>query len=188
MEFNIVLQCNRTGKPHSCRNDNASAANLRKGIDSISKSLCIEEYSVTYTITDALAGEPDPAVRNSAHISVGSRVLARVTLEGREVPLRSNFCEELASSMNCGRQEGSGLAEYLSGLIALLCMLFPLEMVILSGRDLPAGKGEQELNRRIGSKMPHSPMPILKILRPALHSSGAAAMAAQVRRRVLAAL
>lgn len=147
-----------------------------------------EEYSVTYTITDALAGEPDPAVRNSAHISVGSRVLARVTLEGREVPLRSNFCEELACSMNCGRQEGNGLAEYLSGLIALLCMLFPLEMVILSGRDLPAGKGEQELNRRIGSKMPHSPMPILKILRPALHSSGAAAMAAQVRRRVLAAL
>ena len=147
-----------------------------------------EEYSVTYTITDALAGEPDPAVRNSAHISVGSRVLARVTLEGGEVPLRSDFCEELACSLNYGQQGGSDLAEYLSTLIALLCMLFPLEMVILSGRDLPAGEGEQALNRMIGSKMTHPRMPKLKILRPARRSSGAAAMAAQVRRRVLVAL
>lgn len=149
-----------------------------------------EEYSVTYTITDALSRETDPAVRNSAHISVGSRVLAGVTLDGAEIPLRSDFCEELADALGYTPQESTGgmdLVEYLTSLIAMLCMLFPLELIALSGRALPAGEAEQMLTRKIGSKMKHSPMPVLKFLRPAQHSSGTAVMASQLRRRVLAA-
>ena len=149
-----------------------------------------EEYSVTYTITDALSREKDPAVRNSAHISVGTRVLAGVMLDGAEIPLRSDFCEELADALGYTPQDSTGgmdLLEYLTNLIAMLCMLFPLEMIALSGRDLPAGEAEQLLARKISSKVKRCPIPALKFLRPAQHSSGTAVMASQLRRRVLGA-
>lgn len=147
-----------------------------------------EEYSVAYTVTHALAEEADLDARNSAHISVGSRVLARVTLNGADIPLRSDFCEELACALEerNGRAAGEiSMVEYLSRLIAMLCMLFPLDTVFLSGKALPGGETEQELHQSTGKMLTHSHMPRLKILRPAPRENGSAVMAAQVRKRAL---
>ena len=147
-----------------------------------------EEYSVAYTVTHALAEEADLDARNSAHISVGSRVLASVTLNGMDIPLRSDFCEELACTLNQRdghTLEGIPMVEYLSRLIAMLCMLFPLETVFLSGNGLPGGETEQELPRRTGEMLPLGRMPRLKFLRPAPQGSGSHVMAAQMRKRAL---
>lgn len=147
-----------------------------------------EEYSVSYTVTHALAEEVDLDARNSAHISVGSRVLTRVTVNGMDIPLCNNFCEELADAME--RQDGRsmeqrGLMEYLSRLIAMLCMLFPLETVFLSGKSLPEGHIEVQLNDGVHRILKRGSIPKLKILRPLSRENGSAVMAAQVRKLVL---
>ena len=147
-----------------------------------------EEYSIAYTVTHALTEEVDLDARNSAHISVGSRVLASVKLNGVDIPLRRDFCEELSSALE--QQEGSAgngpsMVEYLSTLIAMLCMMFPLETVFLSGKSLPEGRTEQELNQKINQVMNRSNMPRLKFLRHVSRERGSAVMAAQVRKRVL---
>ena len=147
-----------------------------------------EEYSVVYTVTNALAEEADLDVRNSAHISVGSRVLASVTVNGRDVPLRSGFCEELSDALerrNRQHTDEAGMAEYLSWLVAMLCMMFPLKTVILSGKAIPEGQTEAEMHQRIGQILRPENMPIFRFLRPPERKNERVVMAAQVRRRIL---
>lgn len=147
-----------------------------------------EEYSVVYTVTNALAEEKDLDVRNRAHISVGSRVLASVTVNGADVPLRSGFCEELSDALERRtgqRTAGAGMAEYLSWLIAMLCMMFPLETVILSGKAIPEGRTEEQMHQRISQILNPENIPTLRFLRPPAQKNERVVMAAQVRRRVL---
>ena len=147
-----------------------------------------EEYSIAYTVTHALAEEVDLDARNSAHISVGSRILASVTLNGVDVPLRNDFCEELACAMEQrdGRSnDRPGVVEYLSWLIAMLCMMFPLDTVFLSGTALPEVPAEQHLYQRISTIWNSGNLPQLKFLRSVPRESGSAAMAAQLRKRAL---
>lgn len=147
-----------------------------------------EEYSVAYTVTHALTENIDLDARNSAHISVGSRVLASVTVNGMDIPIRNDFCEELGCALEKrDGQTGSetGKVEYISWLIAMLCMMFPLETVFLSGKVLPEGYTEEDLYQRIGQIRKTDKMPDLKLLRQPPRKSGSAVMAAQVRRRAL---
>ena len=105
-----------------------------------------------------------------------------------DVPLRKDFCEELACAME--RRDGwkadrTGLVEYLSWLIVMLCMMFPLETVFLSGKAMSEAWTEQELYQRIDQILSRGKIPKLKFLRPASLESGSAVMAAQVRKRAL---
>ena len=147
-----------------------------------------EEYSIAYTVTHALAEEVNLDARNSAHISVGSRVLANVTLDGRDIPLRNDFCEELSCALEQRNGEtvsSGGMVEYLAWLIAMLCMMFPLDTVFLSGKALPEASAEQYLYQRISTIWNSGKLPKLKFLRSVPRESGSAVMAAQLRKRAL---
>ena len=149
-----------------------------------------EEYSVVYTVTNALAEEADLETRNSAHISVGSRVLANVTLEGREVPLRSDFCEELAAVLDPGQaseepRDWQSVMACLAGLIATLCIIFPLETVFLSGTALPGEGAAEDLHRLASRKVPGGQVPQLKFLNSGQLPDGNVVMARQVLRKIL---
>lgn len=148
-----------------------------------------EEYSLRYTVTNALVQEQDLDTKNSAHISIGNRVLAQITLEGREVPVRSGFCEELMPVMSRAYaeygSEPARLTSYLVNLIALLCTLFPLDTVFVSGSLLPSEETVQELQLRTQQKLPHGQVPQLKFLRPEPPKDGNVVMARQVLRKIL---
>ena len=149
-----------------------------------------EQYSVTYTVTNALSKEEDADARNSAHISVGSRVMASVILEGRPVPVRNNFCEEFALATrqkDIQRETGnwSMLLQYLGDLVAVLCLLFPLETVFFSGPDLPPENVAEELCRLAERKLPQGQLPQLKFLRPVPARDGSTVLARQVLRKIL---
>ncbi len=151
-----------------------------------------EEYSVTYTVTNALAREADLDARNSAHISVGSRVMASITLDGREVPMRKNLCEGLALAANQGAngkdcRDGSAVIHSLADLIVILCMLFPLETVFLSGAALQPDGVVQNIHRFTSQKLPREQMPRLKFLMPEPIKDGNMVMARQVLRKILIA-
>lgn len=143
-----------------------------------------EEYSLTYTVSNALAQEADTEARNSAHISVGSRVLARVTLEGREVPLRSSFCQELLPALDqADSAPTQSLLEGLMQLILLLCTLFPLDTVFLSGAALPGENALEHLTQQVARTLNQAPR--LRFLHPESPGEGTAVMARQVLRKAL---
>lgn len=149
-----------------------------------------EQYSVSYTVTNALTQEVDPDLRNSAHISVGSRVMASVTLEGRNVPIRSTFCEEFAAAVNPELTSGevidwATLRQYLGNLIAMLCMLFPLETIFLSGVSLPPEESVDELHMLTKQQFPKGQLPHLKFLQPAPVTNNSIVIAEQVLRKIL---
>lgn len=149
-----------------------------------------EQYSVVYTVTNALSKEVDLDARNSAHISVGSRVIASVTLDGREVPIRKNFCEEFAvatepEGAEAGNDDWQRLLQYLGNLITMLCLLFPLETVFLSCAKLPPEEAAEDLRRLTRGRIPPGQLPQLKFLRSASAKGGSAALAQQVLRKIL---
>lgn len=168
----------------------AASITLREALMTQYKVPIEEEYSVAYTVTNALAEEVDLDARNSAHISVGSRVLTNITLDGREVPVRNNFCEELALAMNqkVPRETGgdwSAVMHDLANLIAMLCILFPLETVFLSGTGLLSEKAVQDLRQLTSEKLPRGQIPRLKFLRPGPVKDGNMVMARQVLKKSL---
>ena len=149
-----------------------------------------EQYSVSYTVTDALSKEENTEARNSAHISVGNRVMASVVLEGKPVPIRSNFCEEFALAAH---QKGthhtngnlSALVQTLGDLITVLCLLFPLETVFFSGSDLPAENLAEDLCRLAEQRLPHGQLPQLRFLRPVPAGNSSTVLARQVLKKIL---
>lgn len=149
-----------------------------------------EEYSLKYTVTNALAKETDLDASNSAHISIGSRVLASVSLEGKTVPLRSGFCEELMPAFDQADPQGTeperagGLCR-LANLIALLCILFPLDTVFISGWALHCEDTEQTLVQRLREKLPEGYFPRLRFLQMDPPGDSTAVMARQVLKKAL---
>lgn len=149
------------------------------------------QYSVSYTIRNALAQEIDQDVRNSAHISFGSRILTNVTLNGRPVPIRQNFCEELEEAMQSSPPAGPcfsrpRILEYLGNLVVLLCILFPLETVFLSGTELLPKEAEEYLHGHALLRLPDKNKPKLKFLRSGPEKNNSLAIAGQVLRKCLA--
>lgn len=152
-----------------------------------------EEYSVSYTVNNAMARELEMESGNNAHISVGSRVLAKVTLEGREVPLRKNFCEELAAAMDWEdpRETGdahTGMLVRLSQLIAVLCTLFALDAVLLSGMISMPPDSVVQLQQLLVRRLPSGRLPRLEILQAEPVSDTNRVIARQVLRKALLAL
>lgn len=147
-----------------------------------------EEYSVTYTVSNALAVAPELETRNSAHICVGSRVLAKVTLEGREVPLRTGSCEELAPLITREEDvEKAGISDYLAKLICLLCVLFPLDTVFLTGLERLPEENACRVEKLTRDMLDPGKMPKLTFLQGAPLQDTDWVLAGQVLKRVLLA-
>lgn len=147
-----------------------------------------EQYSTVYTVTDALKPESDPAARNSAHLCVGARVVASVFQEGKTVPIRTSFCEAFAGPLdNRGTAPQPALSQYLSQLVALLCMLFRLDTVYLSGLSPSQDGVAAELLEQLSHQLPKSQLPHIHLLRPRTRDEEAAAMAGLIRRSILMA-
>lgn len=99
-----------------------------------------DEYRRRYTVTSALheAQETEEEKTDFVHILLGRKIQACVTLGGQTVPLRDEFC-------NAGKAETPGepqrgvLAEEkpesgrVASLIVLLCMMFSVTKVFLTG-------------------------------------------------------
>lgn len=151
-----------------------------------------EEYSVAYTVTDAMTQELDPEARNSACISVGSRILASVRLDGREIPLRKNFCEELAGAMDWEVPGASAASceevfPFLENLIVMLFALFPLDTVFLSGTLSMSEETMHLLHQLCSRKLSADRILRLKLIPTETTGDGKRVIARQVQRKALIA-
>lgn len=133
----------------------------------------VEEYSQVYTVKQALADHTDPAIRDSAHISIGSTVVVNVTVEGRPVPIRSDFGDNVASVLKepeytgdeiCEKPKLARISLQISNTIMLLCMIFSLNTVLISGADAFDKELLHILNLQLREKLTDEKMPHLQLL------------------------
>lgn len=133
----------------------------------------IEEYSQVYTVKQALADHMDPSIRNSAHISIGSSVVVNVTLEGRPVPIRNDFCDDATKVLKepeytedaiWEKTQPAWISLQVSNLITLLCMMFSLNTVFISGADAFDKEIIHILNLQLREKLTDEKMPHLQLL------------------------
>lgn len=111
----------------------------------------IEEYSQSYTVAQAMRSLKDEKV-NSAHIAIGAAVVASVNIDGHPIPLKNGVVADMTPLMTSETQcllesdkaegaEEDGLEQKKQGLLvrqigmmtAILCTLFNLDVVFLSG-------------------------------------------------------
>lgn len=150
----------------------------------------IEEYSQVYTVTQALSEKPDAAAANSAHISLGSSVLVSVTLDDRPIPVRGSFYEDTARYLEDLTQEAcvekqQELPSQLGNIITLLCMMFSLNTVFLSGFDSFGKELSGSLDTRLRKALPESSIPRLRFLRRRQPQNWDSVFAQRVRSNIL---
>lgn len=141
----------------------SASISLKEALMTQFKVPVIEEYSQTYTVTKAMAAQTDYKDRNSAHIAVGTNIVAGVTIKGKILPIKENFCENakpLLEGQNSTINSIESQQKYLGQIIALLCIMFPLDTVFLSGEkvqndDFFHGIIEHLQNCLISSKLPN---------------------------------
>lgn len=142
-----------------------------------------EEYSQVYTVTHALGRDADESIKNSAHIAVGVNVVASVTVEGKTLPLREGFCTDAAPFLGdtpSGKMDG----EVLGRIIALLCILFPLDNVFVSGNDVDE-RLMRQLAVQVREHLAGSRIPGIRRLDQKDMSQAANVLAEKVRENVL---
>jgi hypothetical protein len=139
----------------------------------------MEEYSTHYTIRQALA-ESYLTVRSCAYIQLGREIAATLIVNDTAVDVKQDFCASYISQKAGAEEKHDGLKE----LILTLCMMFPLAMVLIGGREkifVNAEKLENEL-----SEVMRTPVPKIVVVDEE-DSSAMNDLAQQMRSRLLLA-
>ena len=167
---------------------------LKEALTSQLRVPVVEEFSQSYTVKQALAERPDPAKRNSAHVSVGSSVVVSVTVEGRAVPLRKDFYKDAVKLLGTPlytpepqekERPWADLPAHACNVIALLCMMFSLNTVFLSG--LEEADAVRRLETRLGEILAKDRMPHIQLLRTKQPQHWKGVFAQRIRAEILAA-
>ena len=169
-----------------------------------------EEYSQVYTVSHALDLQENVRQGNTAHIAIGERVLASITLAGRPLPLREGTCSDI-TPMLCGdaqalpalkaaaapnteeaellpARQGSWagvLSAQLSGVIAVLCTLFPLDTVLLSGHAARVRGFVEQVDAQVRQKLSGRAPEVRRADLP--RQDFAALLAERIRKNILCA-
>ncbi len=166
----------------------------------------VEEYSQNYTAAQAMQTAKAEAA-NSAHIAIGASVVASVTVQGKPVPLRNGVCADitpllppetlpmlrekageqpLSQASAKGENRLALLAQQIGSLAALLCILFPLDIVFLSGPAAQKSGFVEVVEARVQAQLAGK-TPRFETLQPIGPSNMAQMLAAHVRQNVLCA-
>ncbi len=143
----------------------SASITLKEALMSQFRIPIIEEFSQVYTITQAMTDNVDLVTRNNAHISVGTSVFATITIEGKTMPLRSDSCEMLTRLLEDNRKtDVSNNTVQIGNLIIILCTMFTLHSIFISGVEEDEGKLISELSDQISQKLEPDKKPEIRLL------------------------
>ncbi|GHV38807.1 hypothetical protein AGMMS49546_09810 [Spirochaetia bacterium] len=146
-----------------------------------------------YFVSEILAvPELTQEVRNSAHIAIANTVLISITIDGHPLKMRggknaniTRLLQALEGNM-LGEEELAQphLMRRFAGVLALLCSLFPLELILLSGRGVKNKGFVKTLADTLGRALaPDTPPPVKTVESSESEMTGK--MALQLRRIIL---
>lgn len=174
----------------------SASITLKEALMSQFRVPVIEEYSQVYTVKQALADYMDPSIRNSAHISIGANIVVTVTLEGRPVPIRSDFPENVAELLaGPGYIEDtvpetaspSSIFQRVANMTMLLCMMFSLNTVFVSGADSFDKELTRILDLQLQEKLTAEKIPHIQLLRKKQMQHWDGIFAQRIRNHILTA-
>jgi hypothetical protein len=149
-----------------------------------------------YSMSEILSWVESPEeIKNSAHVAIAGSILISMTIDGR--PLRMNGGKSanitrLAaatdpfgnSGLVPGRPGDSPLFPKLSGVLAVLCGLFPLDIIFISGISAKKTELADRVRRDLETILaPSRPPPVKAVEAPG--SSPFEKMAVQMRKSIL---
>ncbi|WP_312642072.1 winged helix-turn-helix transcriptional regulator [Hydrogenoanaerobacterium sp.] len=171
-----------------------------------------EEYTQVYSMANALAQAENTPAKNSAYISIGERVLAGITLEGQPLTLREGARTDITPlfqsigenlpSLTAAEEitiqteeqtlpalrQAQGwlalLAQQLAVTVAMLCTLFPLEAVLLSGMPARCTGFVDVVRGLVTRSLAPREAPAIQAVQPAACGQDAV-IAAKIRQTVL---
>lgn len=145
----------------------SASITLKEALMSQFRIPIIEEFSQVYTITQAMTDHVDLVARNNAHISIGASVFTTVTIEGKTLPLRSD-----AGKLLTGLMQGDTVTKdvnnhtvQIGNLIILLCTMFSLNYIFLSGVEAEEEELIDELSERLSQSLAPDKLPVIKLLK-----------------------
>lgn len=168
----------------------SASISLKEALMTQFRVLVTEEYSQTYTVTNAMAAQADSKDRNSAHIAVGTSIVAGVTIKGKILPIKETFCEEakpLLEGQTSVAHSVESQQRYLGQMIALLCMMFPLDTVFLSGEKIQNDDFFNGITEHLQNCLILTKMPNIRRLRPKQPESVTPLLAERIRQKILMA-
>ena len=178
----------------------SASISLREALITQFRVPVTEEYSQVYTVSRALEQRENVEAENTAHIAIGERVLASITLSGRPLPLREGMCSDVTPMLKAAagpdaeetgllpaRQGGWAgiLSAQISGLIAVLCTLFPLDTVLLSGHAAKVRGFVEQVDAQVKQKLSEQAPEVRRADLP--HQDLSALLAERIRKNVLCA-
>lgn len=144
----------------------SASITLKEALMSQFRIPIIEEFSQVYTITQAMVDHVDLVARNNAHISIGTSVFATVTIEGKTMPLRSDSCEMINSLVqDPNRNDVNQNSVQIGNLIIVLCTMFSLHTIFISGVQEEEEKLIHELSEQISQKLTPDKKPEIRLFR-----------------------
>lgn len=148
----------------------AASITLKEALVSKYKIFVTEDYGEVYNVSRALTEQKKGETRNSAHISLGERVIINVTQENKIVPIRSDFFELATCFLEDivpekeEKKEDSDKMKNLVMIMQLLCMMFPLNMIFLSGTDISDKEDEETIRKQLAKHLPEKMLPQIRFL------------------------
>lgn len=185
----------------------SASISLQEALVTQFKMPVLEETAASSTVTQVLAQEHQLAT-NSVHIALGRRsVLAALTLNGRQLELREGHQADLTGLVPgiCAEHpqltlgQGSGeegaalqpagqwwtkLAGQLAGVIGVLCTLFRLDVVFLSGEPARDASFMALLEQQVAARLKPEQPPRIEAL-PTDGADASGLLANRIRRRAL---
>lgn len=120
-----------------------------------------EDYAQVYTASNALEAWDHSA--SSIHIALGERVALTVIQQDAPVPIRGDFFDSASRYLEDLVPEQTDV-EKLSGIIAILCMLFSIQAVFLSC-DQDSGEGlNEKISEQLKKRLSPQALPEVRLL------------------------
>ncbi|MEG0853035.1 MAG: winged helix-turn-helix transcriptional regulator [Angelakisella sp.] len=193
-EFNVVYSTSLS----------SASITLRDALITQFRVPVTEDYSQLYSLTTACAPECAPNL-SSAHIALGDRVLTSITIGGQQLPMHDGRCADItpllggltapASCLPEAQSEKSlpekampewteAMARQLSGILAILCTVFPLDVIYLSGVQERFSGLVPMVKKLLAARIQPVTAPEIKLFRPA-ENNAATLLATKIRTDLL---
>lgn len=166
----------------------SASITLKEALMSLFRVPIIEEYSQVYTVTQAMKDSIDLAAKNNAHINIGTSVFATVTIEGRTLPLRGDSCKLVSGLIDAGEKASDANNSFMmqiGNLIAVLCSLFSLESIFISGMEPEKEAASRELWNGVLQKLLLSKTPDIRFIQMKENRPSRKIFAGKIRTEVI---
>ncbi len=170
----------------------SASISLKEALVTQFRTTVVEDHTSSYSLFAAL-DTSDKTKHNSAHITIGNSILASITIQGKPVPLKSGrfsditpllhnigndipqlpLLEALCKKEPCPSEKAltppqsrllSAFSKQISSIITLLCTLFPLDIIFLSGNITKVGGFMGTVREMTSENMAPAPSPDIQVL------------------------